>query len=470
MDFQETFHWILDDAASKVFTWNEEATRQDIAFIQSLGLKCDCVGWCRLDLNGPRTEEILTAVEAYCKTRNRKVRGYYTRTYTAQDCQWFELVPTAFRENTVANRQTIPCENGETDYLPILRAYREASAGIKGMHRTYVPARFRNACLCLGVPENHFCWLRDVGKYAGEQYFALYPSQWVAHIGASWVPAISYSGQSVLNVWKYQEEDAPIAAAVGGWLPRVASLCYNLRVDLQDCYLAEDMPSDGLAIACCHTGQEAYFSRNTILLHRSMAEKLLEARVLLPQALRPAFVTPSLPAGYLLLDARPPRRPEAAFLGQNLREYEAFRQDPKPVRKIKEAEALTQLRRGKRERKEDFQKPLPKKQAEALEITEYAPLIPYYRISNGGYLSDEYTLLPYPQAVQENREFQGALQKEELLETPPEGIVIAKCADGDTVLLCMDGSVIRFSHEEPVVLASWDSAAQFVYEALTETE
>ena len=56
----------------------------------------------------------------------------------------------------------------------------------------------------------------------------------------------------------------------------------------------------------------------------------------------------------------------------------------------------------------------------------------------------------------------------ELLEIKPDGIVIAKCPDGDKILLCTDGKVIRFSHEEPVATEEWVSLAQFIADAINE--
>ena len=95
-------------------------------------------------------------------------------------------------------------------------------------------------------------------------------------------------------------------------------------------------------------------------------------------------------------------------------------------------------------------------------------LLPYYLIANGGYLSDEYELLPYDIATEENKLFAQELLTEELLDAKPDGIVIAKCPDGDKILLCTDGKVIRFSHEQPVATEEWVSLAQFVADAINE--
>ncbi len=97
--------------------------------------------------------------------------------------------------------------------------------------------------------------------------------------------------------------------------------------------------------------------------------------------------------------------------------------------------------------------------------TAHEALLPYYQIANGGYLNDEYELLCYTSSLASTEEFKLNMQKEELLTEKPTGIVIAKCPDGDKVLLCTDGAVIRFSHEEPTEIETWSSLPQFIFEA-----
>lgn len=57
---------------------------------------------------------------------------------------------------------------------------------------------------------------------------------------------------------------------------------------------------------------------------------------------------------------------------------------------------------------------------------------------------------------------------EELLDTKPDGVVIAKCPDGDVILLCSDGMVVRFSHEMPEITEQWENLAQFFTDAASE--
>ncbi len=467
MEFKEELHWILDKKVKKPgVIWDEEAARENIDFVHSLGLKCDSVGWCQLDLSNPRTGEIFDAIAEFCQKNGFRARGWYHLYYIDPQAQWFELVTRDFQDNTMAGKE----EFADGGCIQVIRAFRETGSGPKSDwgRRSYVPERFRDACQ--QVPEVDFCWVKDVGKYAAEQYFAIYPRQTVPHIGVDWKMRRNSSGETRLCGWDYQAQEAPIAEAMGRWLPRVAQLFYDRTIRLQDCYLSQDMPENGMAWAHYADGREPFYRRSQILLHRDLARELLQKRAILPKDLRPAYVTDTLPAGYTRIDATAPARPPAEFLASHWEQYEELKRNPRPVRQVQEKEVLTLLRRGRKDRPEDFCKPLPKVKAEALGDTPYAPLIPVYRITNGGVLSQEceYQLLPYEMALTENGEFFQNLAREELLEEKPDAVVIAQCPDGDKVLLCSDGGVIRFSHEAPEVVAQWPTLHQFLFDALTE--
>ena len=128
------------------------------------------------------------------------------------------------------------------------------------------------------------------------------------------------------------------------------------------------------------------------------------------------------------------------------------------------------LRKAKRDRKQDFAKRITQRDADAAEAAGYGSLLPYYGVANGGYLSDEYRFLSYTDSRSATDECNEMLDKDELLEERPCGVVIATCANGDMVLLLQDGSVIRWGHEEPEVLLTWKNVAQFFYDAITDSE
>ena len=97
MKYIEILDWILDNDDKRIV--DEEKYRLNIEFVHSLGLKCDCVGWSSLNLSDPRADEILSAIDTFCKKNEWKARGIYTRTYAEYTSDWYEIVPTTFKDN-----------------------------------------------------------------------------------------------------------------------------------------------------------------------------------------------------------------------------------------------------------------------------------------------------------------------------------------------------------------------------------
>ena len=143
-----------------------------------------------------------------------------------------------------------------------------------------------------------------------------------------------------------------------------------------------------------------------------------------------------------------------------------FRKISRPGQNITDNDALKALRKAKLERKNDFSKGMPQANRDIIVGTKYSPLISYYAVADGGYISDEYRFLSYTDANRENEEFYIEIENEELLNEIISGIVFASCADGDLILLRPDGSVARFSHEVPEIIETWQSAAQFFVDNL----
>lgn len=452
MEYTEKLMWILDKVGENPRTLEEQERLygENREFVHSLGLKCDSVGWCSMDLSLPKVEEIFEKISAFCAEHGWRARCIYTRQFAEAESDWYELVPGDFTDNTVCGRTETAGENGEKLFIPTIKAFHEMNIGPKSWGRNvYVPERFRDFCLKNRIDGLDFCWLRDKGKYQAEQYFEVF--------GTRPIPRMAVD---------FDIKDKKHIQAAGGMLPRVAAVFHELQmIDLPDCYLAEDLPEGG--IACAYI--PATFScsgRYQILIHRDVAKQMVEQKAVSPAALRPIPVAAEVPGGYTLAETSPVPRPRKEFLAAMLAGFEALKNTPRPVRQVTEKDALKILRLAKKERKEDFQKALPKARKEALADTVYAPLAPYYAVANGGFLSDEYQLLPLERAVAENEVFYRDLAAEELAEKPA-GVVIGKCANGDAILFC-GGEVIRFSHETPEINAQWPSLPQFIVDAICE--
>ena len=335
-----------------------------------------------------------------------------------------------------------------------LRAYHELRPSPKWWYESIlVPERFRDTCIRHGITDVDFCWAKDKGKYQAEQYFHLYSNKQVLTIA---------EGRNLTI------EDREKIDALGGYLPKIADVFYKLQsIDLQDCYIESDIPNCNIALAYCPK-TFTYCGRNKFLIHKDFAQTLLQEKAISESDLTPAMIVKELPSGYTLSQTVMPDRPIASCLKKSIAEYEKLKNTERPLRMISEKDALKLLRLAKKERKEDFKKAFSKAKSVDIAETSYAPILPYYLIANGGYLSDEYELLPYEIATEENKLFAQELLTEELLDAKSGGIVIAKCPDGDKILLYTDGRVIRFSHEQPIATEEWVSLAQFVADAINE--
>lgn len=105
---EETLLWILDGTSTK--TLDEEENKRRIDFVHSLGEKCDCVGWSKLNLSNPNSDEILHRIEDFCKENGWRARGYYSRSYVDTDSQWYRLCGESLKESEISDSmETLTC-------------------------------------------------------------------------------------------------------------------------------------------------------------------------------------------------------------------------------------------------------------------------------------------------------------------------------------------------------------------------
>ena len=469
MKYTEKLLWILDKDTEE-YGYDEEKFRINIDFVHSLGLKCDCVGWSTFDLGDPKAEFYLAEIAKFCKENGYRARGYYTRLFAEPQSSWYQLGTAKLPSDAWDDYDEFTDEDGETaKTLGSIKAYMLEPHSPKEWYRP-VPARVKNALTELGVENLTFCWIRDKGRYESEQYYHLYAHSplpfYYSDRGLEYEIRTDVATEYPY-IWKR-------ILALGGMLPKVASIFYKLRISLPTCYHAPDLSENCLAEnGLAEVYRPNSFSQclvDTLLIRDDLAQKLLASKAITPRDLLPVPVANDCPPGYWTEQAFPRPEPTAEFIAARERERLALEAKPRPRRSINEKQALTALRRAKRERKEDFGKALPQSAAESLSDTPYAPLAPYYAVTSGGALSDEYQLLPYPRATEETKEFLTELQAEELLESPPEGVVIARCPDGDRVLLTAEARVIRFSHEAPEIIGEWPTLSQFIYDSILTQE
>lgn len=454
MKMQEQLLWILDKPRVGLDNLDERI-KENVAFVHSLGRKCDSVGWSELKREDPRAEEILQKIQSFCKENRWFVRGLYIREYTELVTDWYALEGAYFQDDTLGDVTEVPTRKRGTVKVGDIKAYRELTAAPKYWGRDlYVPERFYNACQKLGIKDLEFCWAKDTGKYAAEQYFAVF--------GLKRIPRVAVTWELKKKNWKKLGDD-------GGWLPRLGEIVSQWsQLQIPYCYRKKDMPKGGIAYAYV-PNKKGHSCLYQVLIHKDVAQQLLAEKALPQSALQPVAVVDRIPAGYDLQKTKDLPRPEKAWLQQHWEAYKALKKEERPVWQISDKEALKILRKAKTEKKENFGKKLPKASAEALQETSHAPMLPYYLVANGGYLSDEYCLLSVDDSKTETESFFKEMEREELLQEKPVGIVIGKCVNADVVLLLQNGSVVRFSHEAPETVNQWPSLAQFVVDTINNT-
>lgn len=465
MKYTEKLSWNLDKKMRTV--GNEEEYRQNIAFVHSLGLKCDCVGWSELDLSSPRAEEILSAIERFCKEEGWYARGWYTREFAESESDWYGIRFADSKGLEYAEEKLLT-DSGKPIQLCTTKAYMDSPPAPKGFAPfATVPEQVMNGMLRSGISDVDFCWIRDKGKYQAEQYFQIFPRHWLPHVTADGY--FNYETcripQSIIEA---QQERLRV---LGGALPRLSEIFYDLTIALPICYLRSELPESGISGAYVPRHHNICGVR-TVLIHKDTAAMLIREKVLREAWLEPVPVMEQFPDGYEIWNAEYREPPSAAAREKLLEQCEALKAKPRPIRMITEKEALKRLRKAKKERKDDFPKALPKAKHALLAESEYAPLLPYYAVANGGYLSEdwEYELLCRERAEEETKDFHTAMAAEELLVEKPAGVVFAKCPDGDAVLLCDDGIVRRYSHEVPEAIEEWPSLPQFFADVITDSD
>lgn len=446
MEYKETLLWILDkDCKHSGLKDQDEKFKANIDFVHSLGLKCDSVGWCRIDLGRPDIHELLGKIEEFCRRESWGVRAWYTREFTGES-DWFALKTADFKDNAITgNRARIPAADGSTICLWPIKAYADQVPGPRrNLETVAVPEGFRQVCIEHSIPCDFF-WLEDKGKWDGNQYFCILPTQNVH--------------RAAVSGYEHRGENSPeMFEALGGMLPKVMELCYDVwDVDLPQVYRRADLPESG--IACVYLPHPGNLCAPAILVHRDTAELLIKGKALSWKHLEPVPVVEEFPAGYLVRETTPLRLPTEDYIAGGMARYEALKKNPRPVRLVSEKDALKLLRSAKKERKADFGKAQPK-------LESRSPLLPYWKVATGGALSDEYSFLSPLTSGPRTVEFLLEMEREELLNEKPRGTVVAICPDGDRCLLTTDGTVERWSHEAPEVLEQWPTLAQFFADAL----
>ena len=455
---KERILWIIDDidGLKKKELSDEERYARNRAFSRSLGLKSDCVGW--TEMNPSETDYISVFEKAtdFCKKNGCKIRGYYRCRPDNPESEWF-FIKAAHMKSDYRSEKFIDM-NSET-IIPLITAYKE-TADI--LVPNLVSERFVDVYKKHNMTGLRFCWAKDTGKYASKQYFYLFGENILTKGAMPFeLDYKPYNRKGLLNLLLDKKKIAKKYDSIGGVLPEIYKYYYDFTVETFSYFPKDELPSSGFVLF-----RDYKFVHPKMLVHRDTAKILLEEKIIKPENLEPAMLYGEIPISHKEEPFYPHPMPGENFFKKRDIEYKIFSSVEKPLRKVTEKQALSALRKAKKENGEYLDKKISKEKAEEISKTEWAFLVPYYLVTAGGSFSNgEYHLLQFDEATDFNREYAEDLENDDTArDILPEGTVFGICADGDKIIKLDDGKVIRVSHEEPEILEEWPSVAQFIFD------
>lgn len=467
MRMEEHLLWIIDNPKD-TYCYNEETVKKNIEFVHALGLKCDCVGWCNLDLNRSDIDVLLEQIHAHVLKEGLLLRGWYNRKDSDFESEWY-LLESKYLSNDERNFANVTDRNGNSFKIEELYAYKVPKdiQVLWGIKLPLVNENIRNCCLNHGFSGLDFYWIRDIGRFHAARFYGLIIENLVQEFACD--RYLSYCDSKIQSNRNYDYSvGSPLYlkyAAIGGMLPKLSQMFYDLHVNLPIQLPKNKMPETDFTYI--YTNGFDY-RKNYVLVSKHAAEILLSENAVREEYLMPVVLYDTDPDGYYIQTSEAIQYPAKEVIEKLDADLNKLRSNPKPDRKASEKDALKSFRRMKRSRPERFRKAMTKKTFEKLPESPYGLLSCYYSTSDGGYLSDEYTFLSYSESLTETQEYIANIEKEELQIDKYLGIVFAKCADGDMVVNGKDGSVKRISHETMEPCENWDTIAQFFYEVLTD--
>lgn len=465
---QEKLLTLILDNTNKNINDEGSIVEENVDFFHSLGLKCDSVGWCRLDLTKPNSEELLTVIEDYSNNHRYRLRGTYYENYTGFESEWYSLLPAKYLDyNSEIDTVEVLDKKGKRIEINEIYAYKvpRSTSYIATSPHVLVTEKFRNVSIENAYKGIDYYWIKDKGKYCSRQFFGMIINNKIDNF------ACDYGLDYFFGNKKFYEIKNGINRrnrfdAIGGIMPRLYRSFYRLGIDLPIYLPKNNMPDSDFAYIHTDKGNGYY----QVLLRRNVVNKMIEQRVLKKEDFQPMLLYDEPPNGFVTMTSESVQYPSETIVKQLIIDYDNLKYKNKPKRIISKKDTVELLRVEKERRSDDFLQKMPKSKRDELLSTPYKSLIPYYAIANGGDLSSEYYFLPYEQTKKENINYKDQMEKEEILENKAFGHVIALCSNGDVVILSKNNTIKRISHEGGhEVVSTWDKLENFIYSTLEES-
>lgn len=432
---------------------DEELYSTSRRFLKELGLKGDCVGWTEVENPSPEFIELLFSK---AKTEKMRIRGTYELSLSAEyESEWYEITGMPLSWAAQPTERENYTDGDKTFYLCSIRSYAMPH-NITVTNNTLCDFSCFREDVKTAVEEEgftgiDFLWISDIGRFEGNQYYEAFPKN-----------ILPWCYENI-----YDRLDCDIKVS------DFDCLSENSRIIAKKCNaLILDMPlavERDLLPDCDFAGIYSRLTRHhRLLVRKRCRDFFIEEGFLKPEHFSPVIITDNITEQ----EAKPLLKIKSGRfipVTQKVKDeiegkYKKHCKKTKPKRIATEKTALKKLRVAKKENGEYFGKRASEK---VLQYVSDKRLIPYYKIADGGTLSDEYTFLSIKEAQEETTDF----WKEQLLENtdiiPENAVVFGGTADGEHILLFPDGKVVRYQQGELGFDFEWPNLESF-FEEVTE--
>ncbi len=435
------------------------------AFAKELGMNCDSVGWMRLDIR--KDIDKLKQISGLAKTRDLKLRGTYRKKSVDASAKWYRFSP---KNDFAMSDYSYVQRLGNYSYYKI-KAYKAPKrCNIMG---GFVSQTFVDSYKELKLTGLDFIWVPDNGKYQAVSFYnpiflkraerCIYPGQMsylekeIYDIGTL-APIVDKYDFSVVNAY-YKQADFP-----EGRLCEVEKYMDNMNVVLPFAVEYDSMPDTDFAY-CVLNGYIPIF-----LIRDEALQKMINAGVVTKDDFEPVLCTDSKEQNLLVQKCDEYKNINVML--ENKEYFEKLRNElaskERPEFVPSEKEVLALLKKYKKRYGEYLNRAIPKSLSEKVEKSPYSPLLPYYKVADGGRLAeDTYEYYHYETAVQKNdifhKELSNSKKQEEHINLLNDAVLFGRSGDDNYLLLYME-QVYEVSCYDYELVKHWDYVYLFFYE------
>jgi hypothetical protein len=487
-----TFHLTLANPRSYSFKETDAFSQE---FIHSLGLKVHSGCWSNIPLDSPAVNDFIAKASSLISEGKAQFFGLNTLCQNLiEGCEspieWYQIIGhTHFEVDTVDKEGIETC-----------KAYKmppTVNVASGNLYNQFVSERFKKVVEDNGFAEIDFVWVKDRGKYKSPQWYravALNPMG--RGIDHPWFDPAKLRGSGSwqptdptwrTGVWNFARSQMKMAVEFENPVQRRVIELYqwhDLTIHSYRRFLRAYLPTVDFAFMWKEENRETatgFLKGRDLCCNRRVRSALLDSKVLTDRDFEPICILDDLPKDSVLLDGRA-ELPQPFFTHDHLRmikikldkEWQIHSSTEKPIRSVSMKEALTLLRKSKRDRPDDFTKGATEARLKTLDVIMPHNWIQLLRFSNGCYLDPECTLASTEEIMPMYHKKKSLISS--TFDDYPYDVLhipVAYSSNGDWFSLqhnsskTEDSRVFRISHEDLSVLYTWDSIPVFIHDILS---